>query len=218
MARICRCLVSPFGKERSTVMTKSFSSMTFMMQAAVAQASGNKVWTGEMAQTLALDAAVVTAAEAAARSVLTGRTFGNFIYLGLGALNGVGQEACLKLKEMSNVWTESFGTLEFRHGPKSIVDSSTFLCVLVSEATRAYELKVAEEMKGYGAFVVLLTACGGADTDFADLVVELGGAELSDEARSVLYLPFLQYVGYFNAMNKGVDPDYPRNLTQVVKI
>ncbi|WP_331436716.1 SIS domain-containing protein [Gordoniibacillus kamchatkensis] len=33
MAKLADCLLSPLGKENSTVMTKSLSSMTFMMQA-----------------------------------------------------------------------------------------------------------------------------------------------------------------------------------------
>lgn len=73
-------------------------------------------------------------------------------------------------------------------------------------------------MKAYGAFVLLVTTAKGEDTSFADAVFELGGGSLSDEARAVLYLPLLQYLGFYTAMKKGVDPDHPRNLTQVVKI
>lgn len=144
--------------------------------------------------------------------------FNKFIYLGMGAYYGLSLEASLKIKEMAYVWTESFGTLEFRHGPKSIVEPGTLVCLLVSEQARAYELKVAEEMQGYGAFVLLLTAEKGPDTEFADAVFETGGKHLSDEARSVLYLPALQYLGYYSALKRNVDPDSPRNLTQVVKI
>jgi glucosamine--fructose-6-phosphate aminotransferase (isomerizing) len=219
LACISDCLVSPLGKEKSTVMTKSFSSMTFMMQCAIAAAAGESspYWT-ELEATRSLDAAQVENADRTAKQLAEQRSFSNFIYLGMGALNGIAQEACLKLKEMSYVWTESFGTLEFRHGPKSIIDDKSFVCVLLSETARSYELKVAEEMKGYGAFVTLLTAQAGAETGFADLVVDLGGSAISDEARAVLYLPFLQYFGYYTALQKGVDPDHPRNLTQVVKI
>jgi glucosamine--fructose-6-phosphate aminotransferase (isomerizing) len=218
MAKMCDCLCSPLGKEKSTVMTKSFSSMTFMMQCAIAMSAEGQDRLNELEAVLALDQAQVEQANEAAKSLADKRQFRNYIYLGLGALFGIAQEACLKLKEMSNVWTESFGTLEFRHGPKSIVDQGTFLCVLVSEKTRSYELKVAQEMKEYGAYVAIMTARRGEDTAFADLVMELGGAGVSDEARAVLYLPFLQYFGYYTALRNGRDPDHPRNLTQVVKI
>ena len=217
LGKMTECLLSPLGKEQSTVMTKSFSSMTYMMQAAIALAAGGK-FAAEMESIPKLQGSVVAAARTFAESLVEANEFHKYVYLGMGAYFGLAQEACLKLKEMSYVWTESFGTLEFRHGPKSIVEPGTLVCLLVSERARAYELKVAEEMKGYGAFVLLVTAAKGEDTGFADAVFETGGADLSDEARAVMYLPVLQYLGFYTAMKKGVDPDHPRNLTQVVKI
>ncbi len=211
------CLVSPLGKEQSTVMTKSFSSMTYMMQAAIAQAAGSS-YASEMESILTLHGDIVVRGNAFAESLVEENTFNKYIYLGMGAYYGLGQEVCLKLKEMSYVWTESYGTLEFRHGPKSVVEPGTLVCLLLSEQARSYELKVAEEMKAYGAFVLLVTTAGGVDTSFADAVFEIGGGSLSDEARAVLYLPLLQYFGFYTAMKRGVDPDHPRNLTQVVTI
>jgi glucosamine--fructose-6-phosphate aminotransferase (isomerizing) len=66
--------------------------------------------------------------------------------------------------------------------------------------------------------VLILTAKAGQDTATADAVFQTGGQQLSDEARAVLNLPLLQYFGYYTAIKLNVDPDHPRNLTQVVKI
>lgn len=217
LGQMADCLLSPLGKERSTVMTKSFSSMTFMMQAAIAMAAGG-AYSAELERTARLQADVVNRSREEAERLVQAHDFDKFIYLGMGAYGGLGQEVCLKLKEMSYVWTESYGTLEFRHGPKSVVEPGTLVALLLSEQARSYELKVAEEMQAYGAFVLVVTAAAGADTRFADAVFEVGGADLSDEARAVMYLPLLQYFGYYTAMKRGVDPDNPRNLTQVVKI
>jgi glucosamine--fructose-6-phosphate aminotransferase (isomerizing) len=211
------CLISPLGKEQSTVMTKSFSSMTYMMQAAIALAAGGN-YAEQMEAVLKLQGDSVKSGRIFAERLVEDNDFVKYIYLGMGAYCGLSQEVGLKLKEMSYVWTESYGTLEFRHGPKSVVEPGTLVCLLVSEQARAYELKVAEEMKAYGAFVLLVTTSKGVDTTFADAVFEIGGLTLSDEARAVLYLPMLQYLGFFTAMKRGVDPDHPRNLTQVVTI
>jgi len=217
LGRMTECLVSPLGKEKSTVMTKSFSSMTYMMQAAIAMAAeGSHV--SDVEAVLKLQGDTVERGRVFAENLVEANEFNKYIYLGMGAYFGLAQEVCLKLKEMSYVWTESYGTLEFRHGPKSVVEPGTLVALLVSEQARAYELKVAEEMKAYGAFVLLVTTSKGEDTEFADAVFEIGGGTLSDEARAVLYLPLLQYLGFYTAMKRGVDPDHPRNLTQVVKI
>ncbi|GAB6988425.1 SIS domain-containing protein [Paenibacillus pini] len=219
MAKNVPCLVSPLGKEKSTVMTKSFSSMTFMLQVAIAKAGGQQGYVAELQQVMSLSADTVTRGQVEAKNMIdTHSELNKFIYLGMGTYNGLAHEACLKLKEMSCVWTESFGTLEFRHGPKSVIEPGTMVCVLLSESARAFELKVAEEMQAYGAYVVLITAEKGEDTSFADLVFEVGGSSLSDEARAVLYMPLVQYIGYYTALREGRNPDSPRNLTQVVKI
>jgi glucosamine--fructose-6-phosphate aminotransferase (isomerizing) len=218
MAQMCECLVSPEGKEKSTVMTKSLSSMILMMQAATAMAAGKDKKLAEIRRVAELDRDVVERADAFVRDMVEKNDFNKYIYLGMGSYYGLSQEACLKIKEMSYVWTESYGTLEFRHGPKSIVDPGTLVVLILSERARSYEVQVAKEMQQYGAFVMIVTAQAGDDTAFADAVFEVGGADLSDDARSVLYLPALQYLGYYTAMKKGVDPDNPRNLTQVVVI
>lgn len=218
MAQIAPSLVSPLGKETSTVMTKSFSSMTFMMQAAIAKAAGSAALSSEMEAALNLDGGVVSKADAFIQPIVSGNKFSKYVYLAMGSLYGISLEACLKIKEMSYVWTEAYGTLEFRHGPKSIVEPGALVCLLLSEKARGYEVKVAEEMKQFGAFVMIITAKKGTDLDFADAVFEIGGENISDEARAALYLPALQYLGYYTALGRGVDPDSPRNLTQVVKI
>lgn len=217
MAKQTECLVSPLGKEKSTVMTKSFVSMTFMMQAAIA-AVANGSFSKEMKTVLDQAEAKIAEADAFAKNIIVNNDFIKTIYLGMGSYFGIAQEACLKLKEMSYTWTESYGTLEFRHGPKSIIEPGSLVVLLLSETARSYELKVAEEMKAYGAYVLIITARAGEDTAFADAVFEIGASDVSDEARAVMYLPLLQYIGFWTAVHKDIDPDEPRNLTQVVKI
>jgi glucosamine--fructose-6-phosphate aminotransferase (isomerizing) len=34
----------------------------------------------------------------------------------------------------------------------------------------------------------------------------------------ILYMPFSQYLGYYKALEKGINPDTPINLTRVVRI
>lgn len=218
MAQMTDCLLSPLGKEKSTVMTKSLSSMTFMMQAAIALVAGKPELMAELEQVLALDAALVKKADDVMKNWVQTHEFSRTVFLGMGVFGGLALEACLKLKEMTCTWTEAYGTLEFRHGPKSIIEPGSQVVLMLSESAREFELKVAREMKGYGATVVIITAAAGSDTTFADLVLETGGQSLSDEARSVLYLPWIQYNGYYTAMKLGLNPDDPRNLTQFVEI
>lgn len=110
MAKLANCLYSPLGKEQSTVMTKSLSSMTFLMQAAIAKAAANDALQDELSVTLREDGAAVKAADPFIRNLVQSHAFAKYIYLGMGSLYGLALEACLKIKEMSCVWTEAYGT------------------------------------------------------------------------------------------------------------
>jgi glucosamine--fructose-6-phosphate aminotransferase (isomerizing) len=110
---------------------------------------------------------------------------------------------------MSLTHSEPFHFMEFRHGPMSMITESTALVALVSEANRTHELKVLDEMRERGAQIVPI-----GETDVA---VEFRSG-LSEAARSVLYLPFAQLIGYERSMAKGLNPDQPHNLTAVVKL
>lgn len=217
MAKMTECLVSPLGKESSTVMTRSFSSMTFMMIAAIAYSAGQSEWIEQLQALPALADSTIKRADAFVQSFVKENHFNKYVYLGMGPYYGLANEANLKVKEMSNVWAESFNTLEFRHGPKSIVNPGTLVCLLLSNNARKHELKVAQELKAYGATVLIITARQGDDTRFADAVFEIGGVAQPDDCiHSLLYLSAVQYLGMYTAFQKGVDPDSPRNLTQVV--
>jgi glutamine---fructose-6-phosphate transaminase (isomerizing) len=90
-----------------------------------------------------------------------------------------------------------------------VITEATVLVGLVSEANRAHEMKVLGEMRERGARIV---SVGEHDVE-----VEFRSG-LSEAARSVLYLPFAQLIGYDRSMAKGFNPDQPHNLTAVVKL
>ena len=49
------------------------------------------------------------------------RTFVDYIFLAQGPFVGIAHEAALKVAEMSCSFSQSYHTMEFRHGPKAIV-------------------------------------------------------------------------------------------------
>ena len=69
-------------------------------------------------------AAALDRVDAGLSRLLEGRS--HFVYLGAGALHGLAQEGALKLQEMSLSYSQAFHTMEYRHGPISLVDAKTF--------------------------------------------------------------------------------------------
>ena len=196
-------LVAEVGQEVSVAQTRSFSSMLVMAEGMVKAVAGQ---TPSQQFPEALHGQIAAAREKAAQFADPSR-FERVFYLGSGPRYGLAAEAMLKMKEMSLTSAEAFHPLEFRHGPKSMVDERTLIVGLLDAdaangRTFAAENAVLNEMQALGATVVTLTP----DT--------LAGYE--QRPALVHYLPFVQWLAYLRAVNKGLTPDTPRHLTQVV--
>ncbi|HRR51694.1 MAG TPA: SIS domain-containing protein, partial [Candidatus Cloacimonas sp.] len=124
----------------------------------------------------------------------------------------------LLIKEMSLSISEAYQTLEYRHGPMSMVGSEVLIVFLMSERSIPEEKKLLLEMKKLGAHTFVI--CDRADKEIkenSDFIVELQSG-VSEYARLILYMPITQLLGFYQARYKGLDPDNPKNLSQVVQI
>ena len=115
---------------------------------------------------------------------------------------------------MTQTVCEAYGPLEFRHGPILVVGDDTVVVLIEGERERAYVGDLESQLRRYGARVATLAPFAPAD---GDSWLELPGS-LRDIARSVMAVPALQLIAYRRALALGLDPDQPRNLTQVVEL
>jgi glucosamine--fructose-6-phosphate aminotransferase (isomerizing) len=151
-----------------------------------------------------------------AQSVGENLDLGQVFFLGSGPRYGLACEAMLKLKEMSLTTSEAYHSLEFRHGPKSMVDEGTLVVGLLSDEAREAETAVLNEMKELGATILIL-AESGEGLSWADYVVSFE-SDLPELARLPLFLPVLQLFAFYRSVRKGLDPDAPRHLDAVVEL
>jgi len=202
--------------ELSTVMTRSFTSMLLGLQYLAASIAGNKYATQAIMALPALSRKIFDSAATKIPAFVQDRSFDDFIFLGQGPFYGIACECALKVTEMSGSHAQAYHTLEFRHGPKSIVGPQTLVVFLLSEKGFDPERRVLEEIKGLGATTIVL-ANRGSDATIAasDLLIPL---ELS--IPEYAWLPIAafpgQLLGLHLALRKGLDPDQPRHLSQVV--
>lgn len=197
-------LAARAGQEISIAQTRSFSSMLVMAEALAALLGGSPL-TNPFPETAHEE---VENAHALAAAYADPARFERIFYLGSGARYGLACEAMLKMKEMSLTSAEAFHTMEFRHGPKSMVDEKTLIVGLLDELNDS-EIAVIDEMRTLGATTVTLSWLAGAGVDIAL-------PEYATRPSLVHYMPFLQWLAYLRATNKGLNPDTPRNLDQVV--
>ena len=136
--------------------------------------------------------------------------------LGQGALYPVASEVALKVMESSSSYAQFFHTLEFRHGPKSIIDDRALVIGLISDASAAQEIKVLGEMKELGArTIAVVNRTTPEARESADLLVALD-SPLPSLALLVAYVVWGQLLGSYVGLSKGLNPDEPLNLTRVV--
>ncbi len=209
-------LVSPEGHEQSVAQTRSFSSMLVGCIALAALAGGQPGYLEKLSALPPMGERLMQRNQALARTLGEDSGIAQVFFLGSGPRYGLACEAMLKLKEMSLTTSEAYHFLEFRHGPKSMVDQGTLVVGLLSDVAREAESAVLREMNDLGARILVL-AEDGDGLDWAEHLVCFE-SQLAELARLPLYLPVLQLFAYHRALGKGLNPDSPRHLDAVVKL
>jgi len=209
-------IVLPEADEKSTVMTRSFTSMLISLQG-VAAALADDFTLFDSADELCDGAQrVLDSLSANIADFVNDRNFSYYVYMGQGPFYGLACEGALKVTEMSVSYAQPFHTLEFRHGPKSIVAKDTLLVFFLSESGYDIERNVLEEMKLLGATTIAVGNVADARVrSAADLVVETNIA-FPEHYRLAPSLFAAQFLGLHTGLKKGYDPDTPRNLSRVV--
>ncbi len=209
-------LHTPAANERSTVMTRSFSSMLLGLQYLGARVARNPAFAEALKALPPALAPVLAEADQRLREFVAGHTFHDYVFLGQGPLLGIVKECTLKITESSVSYAQSFHTMEFRHGPKSIVAPDTLVSFLLSESGYEAERDVLEEVKELGGTTLAVANSADARTRrAADFLIELK-LSVPETARLAAYVLWGQLLGLYTGLKKGLNPDEPRHLSRVV--
>ena len=137
-------------------------------------------------------------------------------FIGRGVDYATSQEASLKLKEISNIHSESLFAGELKHGTLALIDEHTTVVVIATQKHLFDKtMNSIYEIKARGARVVLVTQFK-ADSDAIDMLVELPCTDQAIMAEIAIYP--MQMLAYKTAVLKGLDPDKPRNLAKSVTV
>jgi len=202
--------------EQSMVMTRSFTSMLLCLQYLAATVLGNAAFQRALTELPEQAAPLFQHVPQRLRSFVETHDAEDCVVLAQGPLFGIASECMLKVTEASCTYAQVFHSLEFRHGPKSIVSPKTLLMFLISEASYEAEVELLEEMKSLGASVMVVGNHFDARARrSADIAIELG-LTVSEFARPAAYVVWGQLYGVYNGLKKGLNPDSPKNLSRVV--
>lgn len=202
-------------KEESTVMTGSFSSMLLAIQFVAARLADNEAFLNSLSELPSLvSPLLVRHGQQLEKFAL--RPFEDVAVLGQGPLYPIASEVALKVMESSSSYAQYFHTLEFRHGPKSVIDKRALVIGLISDEGAQQEIKVIREMKELGATTIVIANHATRETkEAADLLIELSSS-LPSLSLLVAYVVWGQLFGSYVGLAKGLNPDNPTNLSRVV--
>jgi glucosamine--fructose-6-phosphate aminotransferase (isomerizing) len=212
------CIKLTAADEKSTVMTRSFTSMLITLQSLAAIRGNRGDFQDALSQLPDQVAGRFNAIHSTIKSLAESRTFADYVFLAQGPFFGIAQESMLKVKEMSCSYAQCFHTLEFRHGPKAIVSPETLITFIISETGFAAEVQVLEEIKKLGGTTLAIS--NGSDSTIrraADYSVELS-LDVPESARVAASVIPGQLLGFYTGIKKGLNPDEPRNLSRVVML
>jgi len=198
-------LILEFVDEKSIVMTQSTTSMILSLQIAM-EDKGLEVIPELLKEVLD------NASDSFDRLNLN--AFEHFIYLGYDEYLGIANEGALKIREMALSNSETYETLEYRHGPKSLVTKGSLIFFLPSSESFKEEERLGKEMRQLGATTVNISPW---NSNAFDLWVDTK-LDVVDRSDMVLRLVPLQIVAFKRAIQKGINPDKPINLTKLVRL
>jgi glucosamine--fructose-6-phosphate aminotransferase (isomerizing) len=139
-------------------------------------------------------------------------------YLARGNNLPIAMEGALKLKEISYIHAEAFPAGESKHGPIAIVEPQfPIIIVAPDDETSKKMLGNAEEMKARGGYIISVTQKEQEIVHRSDQTFIIPKL-ISPLITPVSYVIPLQMLAYYTAVQRGFDPDKPKNLAKTVTV
>ena len=139
-------------------------------------------------------------------------------YIGRQFDSATSLESALKLKEVSYMHSEAFAAGELKHGPIALIDPQTLVVSIASEPALFDKIgSNMVEVRSRGATVLVITQDdSGAFDGKADEIFRI--PECSSTLASLLTVIPAQLFAYYCAIQRGYDPDKPKNLAKSVTV
>jgi glucosamine--fructose-6-phosphate aminotransferase (isomerizing) len=142
-----------------------------------------------------------------------------FFFLGRGISTATAYEGRLKLMEIAYVPAIAFPAGESKHGPISLVEPG-FPVVFVCPKDETHKTVIGNvmEMKARGAAIIAVVEEGDEEIkNLADDYVEVPKG-IPEVLSPIPFVIPLQLLAYYMAVERGHNPDMPRNLAKSVTV
>ena len=142
-----------------------------------------------------------------------------FFFLGRGISTATAYEGRLKLMEISYVPSIAFPAGESKHGPISLIETG-FPVVFICPKDGSHRTLISNimEMKARGASIIAVVEEGDEEIkELSDDYIEVPKG-IPEVLSPIPFSVPLQLLAYYMALEKGHNPDTPRNLAKSVTV
>ena len=129
--------------------------------------------------------------------------------LGKGKNEAIAKEGALKIKEIAYIHAEGFSSSSLKHGPFALIEENLPIIILdVDDENRDKNKNAYQEILARNAFIMRISDTGEGELKI-DKNVTFGG---------VIANIYIQLLSYTLSVQKGYNPDFPKNLAKVVTV
>ena len=163
----------------------------------------------------------ITSKLLALRDAITSKNYNSIFILGKHKLYPVACESALKIKEVCYIHCEGFSAGSLKHGPFALLDNNNLTLLLIdsNDSANYHNLKSTYyEINGRDTNLFVIT-------NSQNVINELGLLEKNcmlinklDYYNEILFTVLLQKLAYIISIEKGINPDKPKNLAKVVTV
>ncbi len=142
----------------------------------------------------------------------------NFYFIGRGIGYPTVLEGALKLKEISYIHSEAYPAGELKHGPLALIERDTPVVAIVTPGpSRNRMIGNIEEAKARGASVIAVAQEDDDDVD-AHAAELIHIPSVPEMLTPIAFIVPLQLLSYYIGVERGFNPDKPRNLAKSVTV
>ncbi len=145
-----------------------------------------------------------------------GTKYNNMFLLGKGSDEYIAKEGSLKIKEISYIHSEGYSSSSLKHGPFALLDENFPVIIFnLDQVHKAKTLNCYQEVASRGAPILLIS---NDMTMSREVSCDIMYVPENKSYASLLGIVPVQLLAYYLSINKGINPDKPKNLAKVVTV
>jgi glutamine---fructose-6-phosphate transaminase (isomerizing) len=202
------------GAERSIAATKSYTGQLAALALLILTMAADSAGLEALSRIPEAVQATLATRERVAEVAEQLRDASAMVAIGRGYNFATAWEIAQKLKELTYIPTEPYSAADFQHGPIAMVDAGFPVLLIATQGAVASDLaNLAQKVRARGAH--LATICDVPEINAVATSPIILPVTVEERFSALTSVVPGQYLSFYLARARGIDPDQPRGLNKV---